>query len=276
MTRLGHDRFCDEVANQTGLLLSVVEGADLSATVPTAPDWSLADLLRHLGGNLRAVELASAPPASPAERQVPVHAASARPAVPGRCCTRRGSFAGHWPRRPGRADQVWVVPGPRRPGRAAPPTTAGPPRRTPPARSAPRPGRPGPGRDAWTSSCLMSSPEVAGRPPPRVAGPSNYTPRTRARCESRGCQLGSHLHLAPRPREGHRRRRGKSRRAQGAYRRLPRRRRDRVIGERRPRAGMERSRYSSSQGGARVRSRGGGRAGRAAHTGSAEDERSSG
>jgi uncharacterized protein (TIGR03083 family) len=75
MTRLGHDRFCDEVTNQTGLLLGVVEGADLSATVPTAPDWSLSDLLRHIGGNLRAGETAvrTGTPVTEPGRQVPGH-----------------------------------------------------------------------------------------------------------------------------------------------------------------------------------------------------------
>ena len=58
MTNLPHDRFCDELVTQTGLVREVVAGADLSATVPTAPDWTLADLLRHIGGNLRAVEQA--------------------------------------------------------------------------------------------------------------------------------------------------------------------------------------------------------------------------
>ncbi|AXE88964.1 maleylpyruvate isomerase family mycothiol-dependent enzyme [Streptomyces sp. Go-475] len=58
MTRLAHDRYCDEIAHQVGLLRSVVtSGADLSGTVPTCPDWSLEDLVRHLGGALRWVEL---------------------------------------------------------------------------------------------------------------------------------------------------------------------------------------------------------------------------
>jgi uncharacterized protein (TIGR03083 family) len=55
---LGHDRYCDEVITQTDLLRKVVEGADLSVTVPTTPDWTLAQLLRHVGGNLRAAETA--------------------------------------------------------------------------------------------------------------------------------------------------------------------------------------------------------------------------
>jgi uncharacterized protein (TIGR03083 family) len=58
MTQLGHDRYCDEVINQTDLLRAVVKGADLSVTVPTTPDWTLAQLLRHVGGNLRGTETA--------------------------------------------------------------------------------------------------------------------------------------------------------------------------------------------------------------------------
>lgn len=58
MTSLPHDRYCDEIAHQIGLLRSVVtSGADLSATVPTCPDWTLEQLVRHVGGALRWVEL---------------------------------------------------------------------------------------------------------------------------------------------------------------------------------------------------------------------------
>jgi uncharacterized protein (TIGR03083 family) len=75
MTRLPYDRFCDEVVAQTGLLRDVVAGADLSVTVPTTPDWTLARLLRHVGGNLRSVELAvrDGAPVTEPERQVPDH-----------------------------------------------------------------------------------------------------------------------------------------------------------------------------------------------------------
>ena len=78
MTSLSHDRFCDEVIAQTRLLRDVVAGADLSVTVPTTPDWTLAQLLRHVGGNLRAVELAvrSGEAVTEPERQVPDHAGS--------------------------------------------------------------------------------------------------------------------------------------------------------------------------------------------------------
>jgi uncharacterized protein (TIGR03083 family) len=58
MTLLEHDRYCDEIITQTDLLREVVKGADLSVTVPTTPDWTLAQLLRHVGGNLRATETA--------------------------------------------------------------------------------------------------------------------------------------------------------------------------------------------------------------------------
>src|SRR5918999_4745499 len=79
MAGLEHGRFCDEVVNQTDLLLGVLEGADLSATVPTAPDWALSDLLRHIGGNLRSVEQAvrTGTPVTEPERPVPGHDAPA-------------------------------------------------------------------------------------------------------------------------------------------------------------------------------------------------------
>jgi uncharacterized protein (TIGR03083 family) len=79
MAGLEHGRFCDEIVHQTDLLLGVVEGAELSATVPTTPDWSLADLLRHIGGNLRSVEQAvrTGTPVTEPERQVPGHAGPA-------------------------------------------------------------------------------------------------------------------------------------------------------------------------------------------------------
>ncbi len=68
MTRLGHDRFCDEVPNQTGLLLGVVEGADLSATVPTAPDTSnivpgIYGARTDTGPNGEPIEIAAVKPA---------------------------------------------------------------------------------------------------------------------------------------------------------------------------------------------------------------------
>ncbi|WP_327318153.1 maleylpyruvate isomerase family mycothiol-dependent enzyme [Streptomyces sp. NBC_01235] len=58
MTLLAHDRYCDEIAHQVGRLRAVVtSGAELSATVPTCPDWSLEQLVRHMGGALRWVDV---------------------------------------------------------------------------------------------------------------------------------------------------------------------------------------------------------------------------
>ncbi|MFC4507383.1 MULTISPECIES: maleylpyruvate isomerase N-terminal domain-containing protein [Streptomyces] len=57
MTLLAHDRYCDEIADQVGRLRTLVtSGTDLSATVPTCPDWTLEQLVRHQGGALRWVE----------------------------------------------------------------------------------------------------------------------------------------------------------------------------------------------------------------------------
>ncbi len=53
MALLTHDRYCDEVITQTDLLRDTLQGADLSLDVPTCPDWTLAQLVRHIGGNLR-------------------------------------------------------------------------------------------------------------------------------------------------------------------------------------------------------------------------------
>jgi uncharacterized protein (TIGR03083 family) len=75
MPPLPYDRFCDEVVTQTGLLRELVAGADLSVTVPTTPDWDLAKLLRHIGGNLRALETAvgTGTAVTEPEGQVPDH-----------------------------------------------------------------------------------------------------------------------------------------------------------------------------------------------------------
>ncbi|WEO95004.1 maleylpyruvate isomerase family mycothiol-dependent enzyme [Streptomyces sp. FXJ1.172] len=54
MTVLAHDRYCDEIDHQISQLRELVTSApDLSATVPTCPDWSLERLVRHVGGALR-------------------------------------------------------------------------------------------------------------------------------------------------------------------------------------------------------------------------------
>jgi uncharacterized protein (TIGR03083 family) len=44
------ERHCAEIVTQTELLTADLTGADLTARVPSCPDWSLGGLLRHLGG----------------------------------------------------------------------------------------------------------------------------------------------------------------------------------------------------------------------------------
>jgi uncharacterized protein (TIGR03083 family) len=48
-TTLTHDRYCAEIIHQTALLRGHLEGADLTVTVPTCPDWSLRELALHVG-----------------------------------------------------------------------------------------------------------------------------------------------------------------------------------------------------------------------------------
>ncbi|MEV7779222.1 maleylpyruvate isomerase family mycothiol-dependent enzyme [Kitasatospora sp. NPDC088351] len=56
MSSLDYDRFCSEIAAQTGLLAARIEGADLTVPVPSCPDWNVGQLLRHLGGAQRWAE----------------------------------------------------------------------------------------------------------------------------------------------------------------------------------------------------------------------------
>jgi uncharacterized protein (TIGR03083 family) len=44
------ERHCAEIVAQTKLLTEGLTGADLTARVPSCPEWSLGGLLRHLGG----------------------------------------------------------------------------------------------------------------------------------------------------------------------------------------------------------------------------------
>jgi hypothetical protein len=78
MTRLRHDRYCNEVVAQTALLSDVIYGAGLSAQVQTCPGWTLAHLVRRIGGNLRSVESAdwTGEPVDDPMRQVPGRQAS--------------------------------------------------------------------------------------------------------------------------------------------------------------------------------------------------------
>ncbi|GAA5064062.1 uncharacterized protein (TIGR03083 family) [Thermocatellispora tengchongensis] len=58
MTLLGHERYCREIAEQTGMIRRLLADADLSTPVPTCPGWSLATLVRHVAGNLHTLDAA--------------------------------------------------------------------------------------------------------------------------------------------------------------------------------------------------------------------------
>ncbi|MFI5701545.1 maleylpyruvate isomerase family mycothiol-dependent enzyme [Streptomyces xanthochromogenes] len=53
---LEHGAYCEELVRQTAELRSHLSGADLAATVPTCPDWTLRDLAVHVGGAHRWVD----------------------------------------------------------------------------------------------------------------------------------------------------------------------------------------------------------------------------
>lgn len=56
MTDLGYARHCDELVRQADLLRAALVDADLTAKVPTCPEWTLGHLARHVGGAHRWVE----------------------------------------------------------------------------------------------------------------------------------------------------------------------------------------------------------------------------
>ncbi|MEE1807941.1 maleylpyruvate isomerase family mycothiol-dependent enzyme [Streptomyces sp. BE133] len=49
MSALPHDLYCDEIIGRTDALRAAIKDADLDATVPTCPDWTLRDLAVHVG-----------------------------------------------------------------------------------------------------------------------------------------------------------------------------------------------------------------------------------
>lgn len=51
-----HDRYADRIIDQTAQLTSTIAGADATAPVPGCPGWTLAHLLRHVGGAHRWAE----------------------------------------------------------------------------------------------------------------------------------------------------------------------------------------------------------------------------
>ncbi|MEI7033714.1 maleylpyruvate isomerase family mycothiol-dependent enzyme [Streptomyces pratensis] len=50
MPLLSYDRYGDQILAETEALRSALTGADLTATVPTCPDWTLRELAVHVGG----------------------------------------------------------------------------------------------------------------------------------------------------------------------------------------------------------------------------------
>ncbi|MEU1312360.1 maleylpyruvate isomerase family mycothiol-dependent enzyme [Streptomyces cinnamoneus] len=53
MSLLPHERYCDEILTQTDAFRAALRGADPGTTVPTCPDWSLAQLVLHVSGAQR-------------------------------------------------------------------------------------------------------------------------------------------------------------------------------------------------------------------------------
>ncbi|MEU0879852.1 maleylpyruvate isomerase family mycothiol-dependent enzyme [Lentzea sp. NPDC005914] len=53
MGKLSYERHCAEITNQAALLVSALDGADLGVQVPSCPDWTVNQLVRHVGFALR-------------------------------------------------------------------------------------------------------------------------------------------------------------------------------------------------------------------------------
>lgn len=51
--RLDFDRHCAEIITQTSLLIGHLDGADVTAPVPTCPGWNVSQLARHVDGGQR-------------------------------------------------------------------------------------------------------------------------------------------------------------------------------------------------------------------------------
>ncbi|WP_158102688.1 maleylpyruvate isomerase family mycothiol-dependent enzyme [Lentzea kentuckyensis] len=49
MGKLSYERHCAEIIHQAELLVSALDGADLGIQVPSCPDWTVNQLLRHVG-----------------------------------------------------------------------------------------------------------------------------------------------------------------------------------------------------------------------------------
>ncbi len=57
MSWLEHDRYCAAIVSETALMRETACGADEGRTVPSCPDWTLRDLLLHVGRAHRWAEL---------------------------------------------------------------------------------------------------------------------------------------------------------------------------------------------------------------------------
>jgi len=52
---LTHERYCEEIVAQADHLAALLDGTDGALPVPTCPAWTIADLVDHVTGNLRAL-----------------------------------------------------------------------------------------------------------------------------------------------------------------------------------------------------------------------------
>src|SRR5690242_15856913 len=53
MVMLSYERRCAEIVNQASLLASSLDGSDLGVQVPSCPDWTVNQLVRHVGFAVR-------------------------------------------------------------------------------------------------------------------------------------------------------------------------------------------------------------------------------
>lgn len=103
---LEHATYCDELVRQTTELRPHLVGADLSAKVPTCPDWTLRELVVHVGGAHRWVHhIVSTKALEPVKPEQVVGAADPR-------ATTRPPLTPGWPRAPSSAPRRCGTPGP--------------------------------------------------------------------------------------------------------------------------------------------------------------------
>ena len=111
MTLLNYDRYCDEIVTQTQLLTSAIAGADLTAQVPSCPEWNAGQLLRHLGGAQRwAAEIVRSRADGPVQRDFLDLSAHTRedPAVTGPWLAESGAQLAAALREAGPGMPVWT------------------------------------------------------------------------------------------------------------------------------------------------------------------------